>query len=163
MANDEILTEYIESLKAQNKVLMDQLKRQSKSRSILGISEMWDSFWNTIGDMWKSFWSSVSSMWNSVWQSDSSIFGFCLTSIVLGIAIAISSSCIIDSVYEYENPKAVGVATGNYYIRANTNNGCYFVYQELSNGNYEYVTPCIKERADALKALESIKGAKTTK
>ena len=152
MKEDEILTEYVAALKAQNDELSRQLKE--RPRSFLGISEMWSAFWSTIGGMWKDFWSTVSSVCDNICNSEGALWGASFVSIVAIIATAIVTACI----YVPDRPtKPIAKLTEKYYLSAGYNSGCYYIVQEREDGTTAKATPCIKDKDDALKVLREIK------
>lgn len=152
---DEILIEYNQSLKAQNADLREEietlrriLNKKSKPKSILGLEDIWATFWNTLGGIWKDFWTSISSMWEVFWKGEAGpiLFG------VLGFTMIVCTAIV--GYHVWVPDKIPGKPTGEFGLRANHHNKCYYVYERLADGEISDLTQCIKERSEAVKILD---------
>lgn len=149
MKQDEILVELVESLRAHNTDLRKQL--EERPTPWFGFSIMWSDFWKTIGGIWANFWTAIASMWNSIWQNEDATVG---VSIILVIGIVASSIVGYHAVTISQPQGTIPILTGQYELTVNTTNSCYFVYERLSNGDKAFMSACIKDRSEALKALQ---------
>lgn len=153
MKQDEILTEYVNDLRKQNEDLEKRLSK--KSRSILGISEMWIAFWNVVGNIWKDFWTAITSMHKVFWDRDANVFGI----VIISVLLTLIGSFTYHNVKKLEQPTKL---TNTYYLRSghtgySSDKECFFVMQEKTNGESISVTPCIKNNDEALEFLEKMR------
>ena len=93
MNQDEILLELLNRLKEENTDLKKRLNK--KTRSLLGLEDLWATFWTTVGGIWKDFWTTVSTMWLAIWEKDEAIFGMVVVIFILSIAGGITSYHIV--------------------------------------------------------------------